>query len=38
MGLVTLFYSVIAGIIGGLIGAIIITIIRRASKPKSSIA
>ncbi|MBN4047146.1 hypothetical protein JYU05_01215, partial [bacterium AH-315-P13] len=32
--LVTLFYSAIAGIIG----AVIITIIRRVSKPKTSIA
>jgi hypothetical protein len=38
MGLVTIVYAAIAGIVGGLIGAVVITLIRRLSKPGSSVA
>jgi hypothetical protein len=37
MGLVTIVYAAIAGIIGGLIGAFLVTLLRRLSKPKSSV-
>ena len=37
MGLVTVVYAFIAGVVGGLIGAIGITLIRRLSRPGSSV-